>query len=435
MTQIITTHRSMDFDALASVTAAKLIYPDAIAAIPRTVNPNVRVFLSMHKDIFQYVDRRSIDPESVKRLIVTDTANWQRLGVLSSLEDKKELEIDIWDHHNGGDIEAGWICQETIGATITLMIRKLKAAKKIITPIQATLFLTGLYEDTGNLSFSTATAEDAYAAGWLLERKADLSLVNKFLRPAYGEKQRDVLYEMLSNARQRNINGYSVSISRIHISGHVDNLALVVRMYKDIINVDAAFGLFVSKGKKGKERCIVIGRSDHDDLDIGSLMKSLGGGGHPGAGSAMLKGVNPETAEETIMELMSGNRHSSVQISDLMSFPVYSVPSTTKMEEAAKILRDRGCTGLPVVDNECLVGIVSRRDFRKIRKDSHLQSPVKAYMSTDPITIEPGKSPIQAARTMIRHDVGRLPVVEDGNIIGIITRSDAMLFFYDLLPD
>jgi CBS domain-containing protein len=56
-------------------------------------------------------------------------------------------------------------------------------------------------------------------------------------------------------------------------------------------------------------------------------------------------------------------------------------------------------------------------------------------MSTRVISIKPGNSPIQAAQLMVRHDIGRLPVVEDRRIIGIITRSDAMMYFYDLLPD
>ncbi|MBW2621041.1 MAG: CBS domain-containing protein, partial [Deltaproteobacteria bacterium] len=46
-----------------------------------------------------------------------------------------------------------------------------------------------------------------------------------------------------------------------------------------------------------------------------------------------------------------------------------------------------------------------------------------------------GKSPTQAARLMIKQDIGRLPVVEDDHIIGIFTRSDTMLYFYDLQPD
>ena len=180
---------------------------------------------------------------------------------------------------------------------------------------------------------------------------------------------------------------------------------------------------------------MVIGRSDNDGLDVGTLMKSLGGGGHPGAGSAMLKGVNPEIAEQMIIDLLQGNKQSSVQISDMMSFPVFSVPSDTSMAAVAKILRQRGCTGLPVVDDGVLAGIISRRDFKKIRKQDQLQAPVKAYMSIRVVSIEPGQSPIQAARTMVRHDIGRLPVVEGGRIIGIITRSDVMMYFYDLLPD
>ncbi|MFH2044276.1 MAG: CBS domain-containing protein [Pseudomonadota bacterium] len=56
-------------------------------------------------------------------------------------------------------------------------------------------------------------------------------------------------------------------------------------------------------------------------------------------------------------------------------------------------------------------------------------------MSTKIVTIDPGKSPIQAAKLMAKHDIGRLPVVENGRIIGIITRSDTMLYFYDMLPD
>jgi len=149
----------------------------------------------------------------------------------------------------------------------------------------------------------------------------------------------------------------------------------------------------------------------------------------------MLKGVNPAAVEQMIIDLIAGNQQSSVQISDLMSFPVHSVSPDSTMQAVAALLRRRGCTGLPVVDDGRIVGVISRRDFRKIRKEDQLQAPVKAFMSPRVITIDPGKSPVQAAQVMVRHDIGRLPVVEDGAIIGIVTRSDVMLYFYDLLPD
>ena len=108
-----------------------------------------------------------------------------------------DLEILVWDHHVQPEtIHASWNCHAPVGANITLMLRCLKAEQSL-SPIQATIFLAGLYEDTGQLTFTNTTAEDAYAAGYLLEHGADLKILSRFLRPAYGEKQKSVLFEML----------------------------------------------------------------------------------------------------------------------------------------------------------------------------------------------------------------------------------------------
>ncbi|MBC8394107.1 MAG: CBS domain-containing protein [Deltaproteobacteria bacterium] len=431
--QVVTTHKNTDFDGLASVVAATILYPGAVPVLPRSINPNVKAFLSIHKDLFEIYAFDDIDLEKVKRLIVVDINSWGRLGRIGRVKNRNDLEVILWDHHsNEGDIQSIWRCQEEVGATITLMSRELKNQRKVLTPIQATLFLTGLYEDTGNLTFPSTTAEDAHAAAYLLERKADLNIISSFLRPAYGEKQKNILFEMLQNAKRKKIKGYKVSVNTLNIKGHVDSLAVVVRMYREILNVDAAFGIFYNQERKN---CMIIGRSNTEGIDIGSIMRGLGGGGHPSAGSAMLKAVNPDTVEDMVKDLIEGKQKSSIQISDLMSFPVFTVPSNTKMGKVAALLKKKGCTGVPVVEDGKLVGIISRRDFKKIKKESQLKSPVKAFMSPNVITISPGISPMKAARMMVNHDVGRLPVVENGNIIGIITRSDTMLYFYDLLPD
>lgn len=431
--QIITTHINTDFDALASTIAATLLYPDAIPVLPGSVNPNVKAFLSIHKDLFDTLGASDIRLDEVERLIVVDVNRWERLGRLSELQHKEGLEVLIWDHHEDeGNIGPAWRCQEEVGATVTLMVHALKSERKIMTPIQATLFLAGIYEDTGNLTFSTATAQDAHAAGYLLDRKADLSVMNSFLRPVYGEKQKNILFQMLQTAERSHIGGYKVCIHTQEIQGHVGSLAVVVRMFREILNVEAAFGIFTNKEKN---RSIVIGRSSVEGLNVGRVMRGLGGGGHQGAGSALVKSVDGAAIHTSLTDLIISGEQASARVSDLMSFPVVAVSPNDTMKSVAMLLREKGCTGVPVIENEALVGMISRRDFRKLKGERQLTSPVKAFMKRKVKTIDPGKSPTDAARLMVKHDIGRLPVVEEGRTIGILTRSDAMTYFYDLMPD
>ncbi len=426
--RIITTHRNSDFDALASVMAVRILFPDAIPVLPKQINPNVKAFLSIHKDVFDTHTVNEVDLALVGHLMVVDTNKWERLEGMESLKTRNDLDIQLWDHHPiRGNIDTPWMVSELTGATITLLLRRIKQERKILSPIQATLFLLGIYEDTGNLTFPSTTAEDAYAAAYLLERKADLMVATSFLRPAYGEKQKEILFNMLQDAERIHVKGHTISVCHIDIDGHVESLAVVMRMYREILNVDAAVGIFANKQRN---TCMVIGRSHADEIDIGLVMRGLGGGGHPGAGSAMLKDSHPDTVREKIMALIQGNQPASVQISDIMSFPVVTARSSDSMEEVAFLLRNKGCTGVPILENDELVGIISRRDFRKIKKATQLKSPVKAYMSRNIVTISPGTSPTQAANLMVKYDVGRLPVVQNNRVIGIVTRSDTMLYFY-----
>ncbi len=430
---IITTHKGSDFDALASLVAASLLYPEAKAVLPTSINANLKTFLAIHKDLFNLYSPKDIVFDQVTTLVVVDTHSWNRLEGMERLKDRQDLEIIVWDHHSEGDIETKRKNIRETGAAVTLLVKEIEKQRKLITPIQATLFLMGLYEDTGNMTFPSTLPEDAYAAGFLLDRKADLHILSTFLRQAYGKKQKDILFHMIQKAKRTEVSGFTISIAKMEVEGRIQNLAMVLQMYREIVNVDAAFGIFKDDERN---KCMVIGRSNIDEINIGLLMRSIGGGGHPGAGSALLKDVNPDIIEKMLFELISGNQHSSVMLSDIMSYPVVTVTEDTMVEEVAMILRDLGCTGVPVEDkDENIVGVISRRDFKKVRKSKQMQSPVKAFMTRNVVTIHHDRSAMEAAKLMIKHDIGRIPVIKDDKIIGIITRSDAMMYFYDLLPD
>ena len=430
---IATTHKNTDFDGLASVIAATILYPGCLGVIPKMTNKNVERFLSTHKTAFKIVLPNEVPYEEVTKLIVVDTDQWQRLDRMDKLAKKEGLEIDLWDHHMmaGGDIEASWSCKERIGATVTLFAREMRNRGIQLSPLDSTVLLIGLYEDTGHLSFPGTTAEDAQAAAYLLENRADLNVAGFFLNPPYEENQKEILFEMMKQTEKRTIFGRTIGFNHVTLDKKVPNLATVVNMYRKIVNVDALFVIFSSD-----DRHSIIGRSGVENIDVGQILSVFGGGGHSGAGSAAVKDsdMSAKNIIEKITTAIAASSTESAHIADIMSFPVISVSPETPMHEVQSLMTNHKIRGVMVMDGEEIQGIIVLWDLKKVKKDSQWDSPVKAFMARNILTIGPGESPSVAARIMIENDVGHLPVVQDDKMIGIVTRTDILTYYYDLLP-
>lgn len=126
----------------------------------------------------------------------------------------------------------------------------------------------------------------------------------------------------------------------------------------------------------------------------------------------------------------------SLTVKDWMTpNPITVTPSTT-VPEANTLMKQGRIRRLPVVDNGRLVGIVTLGDIREaspsdatslsIYELNYLvaQLTIEKIMTRDPITITPDATIHKAARLLLEHKIGSLPVVADGRLIGIITESD-----------
>ncbi|MGG6266882.1 CBS domain-containing protein [Leptolyngbya sp. AN03gr2] len=111
---------------------------------------------------------------------------------------------------------------------------------------------------------------------------------------------------------------------------------------------------------------------------------------------------------------------------ELMSSPVRTVRPETTIEEAQKILLRYGHSGLPIVHEGQLVGIVSRRDLDLAAYHGLKETPVEKVMATQVRTIEPSTPLSEIRSVMGTYDIGRLPVVDRGQIVGIVTRTDVL---------
>jgi acetoin utilization protein AcuB len=115
-------------------------------------------------------------------------------------------------------------------------------------------------------------------------------------------------------------------------------------------------------------------------------------------------------------------------IGKLMTYGAITVSSHDTLRRAATLMEDGGFRRVPVVDNDKLVGIISDRDVRA--HAGYLDSTrVTAAMTGDPKTVTPKMSVEDAARLMIEHKIGGLPVVEEGKLVGIITTTDVLKAF------
>ncbi|RLG59531.1 MAG: hypothetical protein DRN95_01845 [Candidatus Hydrothermarchaeota archaeon] len=117
-----------------------------------------------------------------------------------------------------------------------------------------------------------------------------------------------------------------------------------------------------------------------------------------------------------------------MKVKDIMTKNVKTISPNATMEEAAQEMRKNKIGCLVVVEGEKPIGIITERDlaYKIIAQGKSLETKVREVMSSDLKTIEKDANIKQAAKLMASHVIRRLPVVEKGKLIGIVTIDDIM---------
>ena len=120
------------------------------------------------------------------------------------------------------------------------------------------------------------------------------------------------------------------------------------------------------------------------------------------------------------------NNAKTMTIADIMTKSVISVDVTTTINEAAKMMEDAKVGAVIVTENNSPVGIVTERDFAvKVAAHAYqISSPVKVIMSSPLISISSDESIRCAADLMHDMKIRKLPVIDDENVVGMITATD-----------
>jgi CBS domain-containing protein len=121
-------------------------------------------------------------------------------------------------------------------------------------------------------------------------------------------------------------------------------------------------------------------------------------------------------------------------VRDAMTDDPRSIGPSASVVDAARLMRDEHIGSLPITDGDTLVGMITDRDIttRVVAEAADLATTtVGEVYSQDLISVEPDKDLAEALGLMARHQVRRLPVVEDGRLVGIVAQADIALILSD----
>ncbi len=422
---VVVSHLNADFDAFASAVAAAKLYPGSVVILPGSQEKGLRDFLFSGETGELPVARlRETDLSEVERIVVVDTRQRDRIGIFADLLERAGVEVVIYDHHppSGGDIRGDTEVVKPYGSNTTLLVELLAEKGISISPGEATLFSIGIYEDTGSFTFPSTTPNDLKAAALLIEAGADIKKVAQVVRHRFTPAHLELLQELRRSAVVYSLGAARVTVAKSSTMDYLEDVSIIAGEMMDMDGLTSLFALVLMEGQ-----VVVVGRSRDERVDVAKVLEKIGGGGHPSAASATLRGMTLAEAEERLVAAMQAVLGREPKVADIMTTPVLSVEPSTPLFEVHDQLTRLGITVLPVVEEGRPVGLISRRTVEKALYHGLGRLPVKEYMTTDFSTVTPDHGLFRVQEIIIGNRQRFLPVVDKGGaIVGVITRTDLL---------
>lgn len=419
--RILVAHENLDFDALGSLLLARRLFP-GFAVLLGGLEGHMKEVVALFSDHLDLVPAAEVDLLAVSEVILLDNARPERIGPLKGLVGR--VPFHVFDHHpsSPGDVPAVGGVVRPVGATVSLLVPLLEARGVQLTPLEATLAYAGLWEDTGGFSFPSTTEEDLRAGAFFLAQGANPAQVRDWVRERYPQEARALLTQLLRKGRVMEVEGFRLLLAQAQEKGYVPALAPLAHTLLDLFDAQGVLMVL----KLGRDT-LFIARSK-GRLDVGGWLSEVGGGGHPRAAFARVRGV--KLALGRLLDALPRHLEREPVLAERMTKRVETLPPTT-VREALNLLRERGYGGMPVVEGgkegARILGIARRRDLEKALRHGLGHLSVTAFLSR--AVILPPDAPLAQAEEALKTGVGRVVVaekVEEGEyrFLGIFTRTD-----------
>jgi tRNA nucleotidyltransferase (CCA-adding enzyme) len=157
----------------------------------------------------------------------------------------------------------------------------------------------------------------------------------------------------------------------------------------------------------------LVARSTNDTIDVSIVAQALGGGGHNRAAAALIVGESLDSVKGRLLAILPQAVKPMTAVAQIMSRGVRTLPPDLPVKEAARLMQRFGYEGYPVVDNGQLVGLLTRRAVDRAMSHNLGHTPVQRFMKVGAITVRPSDSIERVQQLMLKESWGQIPVVAE----------------------
>lgn len=432
---LITCHSNADFDALAAMCAAALIYGPCDVLFPGTQEANLQTFYQELKERpgaapgCTFLDDRVPDFSKYGRLVAVDTRRRSRLRHVWPLLDNPGTRIEVWDHHpeTSDDVHAHVCHAEICGAVTTLLIEEIQKLNIAVPRETATVLGLGIYSDTGSFSFSSVTQRDFAAAGWLLGRGMDINIISEKTAFSMTKEHIRALNALLESAQTYHINGTDVVLAEATLDSYLDDFAFLAHKMMEMEKFDILFAI-----GRMDDRIQIVARSRSHAVNVGAVCSAFGGGGHAYAASASVRDKTLSEVRDGILAQLYLQEEGEKTARDYMSQPAIGIEEGHTIAEADELMLHFGLKTMPVfapMTRRC-TGLIDSQITQKAIAHGLAGAPLTDYMRRNLKTL-PVTATLRDITTVIVGARQRLvPIVSGGSsVVGVVSRTDLINIF------
>ncbi len=423
---MITTHINADFDAMGSMIAAKKLYPGALLVFPGSQERTLREYF-IKSTIYIYGFKRLRDIDIEKVTRLILVDTRQASRIGKFVDILNKPGLEVHVYDHHPDAE------DDVRADLSIV-------KNVGSTV--TLF-TQLFRERGiEVSAEEATImslgvfEDTGSFTFSSTTPDDFEAAAFLLKSGANlNVVSDMLTQELTAEQIALLNELILSAKNYNFNG--------VEVCLTSVSVDRYVGDFAILVHKLRDienldvvfalarmddRVYLVARSRIPEVNVATVASIFGGGGHSTAASASIKDLTLVQAEAKLVETLRKHIHPYPTAENLMTSPPIHTEPGVEIGEAHLTMVRYNINAMPVLENGTLVGLITRQVLEKALFHGLTRQTVAEFMNTDFASVGPEAALVEIQTYLVERHQRILPVVSEGKVMGVITRRDLLDF-------